>query len=76
MYRAKAIDPPHRSATLSPAQRDWLQKLSRGLDPWRFVHGRSEHGGANGTVASLSRRGFIDGMGCITAAGKAALSGN
>ena len=55
---------------LTPSQRNWLKALSKGRDPMAQLHGRSAHGGATGTWASLYRRGLIDLRGFITTKGR------
>jgi hypothetical protein len=61
-----------RKPRISEAQRRWLEDLAEGRDPTDRLNGRSQFGGAAGTVASLWRRGWIDSNG-ITEAGRAAI---
>lgn len=51
------------------AQRKWLKDLAAGRDPFDRLRGKSQFGGATGTVASLWRRGWVNADG-ITDAGR------
>lgn len=48
-----------RKKRLTYTQRQWLIDLSEGRDPWDKIHGRSAHGGARCTQASLVRADLI-----------------
>ena len=64
-----------RARQLSAAQVAVLKNLAVGRDPKHGLVGRSEHGGAEGTLASLCRRGLATGgaQHAITTAGHEAL---
>lgn len=44
---------------LSNAQMRMLRRIHEHGDPWRGLKGRSQHGGAVGTIASLERMNLI-----------------
>jgi hypothetical protein len=69
--RLKQANQKHRALTYT--QQRWLKALTEGRDPGEHLHGASAHGGANGTVYSLIRRGYIDNKGNITDAGREVL---
>ena len=48
----------------------WLRRLAAGNDPWSYLRGASQFGGANGTYFSLMKRGLIDQNGAITDEGR------
>lgn len=58
---------------LTPAQILWLKAIAEGRHPSDHLHGRSAHGGATRTRASLTRQGYVDQEGNITQAGREAL---
>ncbi|MEI2742746.1 MAG: hypothetical protein V9G63_09995 [Candidatus Competibacter sp.] len=59
---------------LSPTMYRMLENAAACCDLKRGLRGRSEHGGANGTIGALLRRGLIISRhGGITDAGRAAL---
>lgn len=58
---------------LSIPQYGMLSKIARGRGPFNGLSGAAAHGGAQGTLASLHRRGLIDADNQITPAGRAAL---
>lgn len=58
---------------LSNSQWNWLVDLEAGRNPVLSLRGRSEHGGASGTRASLFRQGLVNADGGITDAGREAL---
>lgn len=61
-------------ARLSAAQRAMLERIAKHGEPLRGLRGRSQHGGAAGTLASLYRRGLVVGRRpSPTADGRAAL---
>lgn len=65
--------PTRKPKPLSFTQRRWLRALADGKDPAMYLHGDSEHGGANGTIYSLVRRGYLSDARTITPAGLAAI---
>lgn len=58
---------------VSPAMLAMLKNASAGMPLTSGLHGRSEHGAAEGTRIALVRRGMLDRDG-ITAAGYGALA--
>ena len=61
--------PPRAKTRLTAAQWRMLRSLASTGDAFSHLRGRSQHGGAGSTLASLWRRGFIDKNG-LTAAGR------
>lgn len=59
---------------LSPSQLRMLRNIADGKAPTDGISGRSAHGGAAATFASLHRHGLVSGMN-VTAAGRQALAG-
>lgn len=57
----------------SPAMIVMLENVATGLPTTAGLRGRSEHGGATQTEASLRRRGLLDQKG-VTAEGYAAIA--
>lgn len=55
---------------LSRTQIRWITTLFVGGDPYSKLRGQAEHGGANGTLYSLRKRGFLDVDGKLTDAGR------
>jgi len=47
---------------LSTTQLAMLAKAAAGTDLYAGIHGRSAHGGADGTLSSLQRRGLLCGI--------------
>lgn len=45
---------------LSAAQLSMLRSIRDHGDPWAKIRGQSAHGGAHGTLVSLTRRGLIE----------------
>lgn len=58
-----------KALRLSPAMKTWLADLYEGRDPTWRLRGMSAHGGADGTIMALVRRGLICDRG-LTEAGR------
>lgn len=55
---------------MSPLMERVLTDIAEGRGAFHGCYGRSEHGGRTGTIAGLARRGFLDGRGDLTEAGR------
>lgn len=60
---------------LSNAQRRMLDNINRGASPTAHCKTRSDHGGADGTLRSLVRRGLLTREHALTDAGRDAIAG-
>jgi hypothetical protein len=62
-----------KTKPLTASQTRMLQDARTHRDPFYSRSGRSQHGGANGTIWSLRRQGLLATDGSITAVGEMAL---
>ena len=61
---------------MTPSQRQALEDVKKHGDPWFRVYGQAQHGGWNGVLRALLRKGFLKftrGTWVVTEAGRAAL---
>ena len=58
-----------RGKKLSSAQMAMLKRIREHGDPWRGLRGRSQFGGAEGTIRVLKKEGLITDHGGVIGAG-------
>jgi len=66
-------EPAVKKSTISPKMLAAMRNIAAGRASNHGLFGMSAHGGHEGTIQALQRRGFIEGRDRLTAEGRAAL---